>query len=165
MSDLQLGCGLLQGGEAAGDLFGGLAGGGGRGGVGSGGFEVLIFSEGLAVGGASERGSGVAVLFGEGEHGGGAGGQGFADVGIDGFEVGGEEEEGVVESAGGDGEEEAVGDVRSDLADKGEALFGAAVFEAQNEWFHAGDEVLTFHVFEAAEDAVPFAGCKQGKIH
>jgi hypothetical protein len=42
MSDLQLGCGLLQGGQAAGDPFGGLAGGGGGGGVGRSCFEVLI---------------------------------------------------------------------------------------------------------------------------
>lgn len=165
MSDLQLGCGLLQGGQAAGDPFGGLAGGGGGGRVGGGGLEVLIAGEGLAVGGAGENGAGGAVLFGEGENGGGASGEGFADVGVDGFEVTGEGEEGGVEIARGDGEEEAVGDVGTDLTDEGEALFGAVVFEAQDERLHAGDQVLAFEIFEAAEDAVAFAGCKQGKIH
>ena len=105
------------------------------------------------------------MLLGEREDGGGSGGERLPDVGIDRFKVTGEGEESRIEVARGGGEEEAVGDVGTDLTDEGEALFGAVVFEAQDERLHAGDQVLAFEIFEAAEDAVAFAGCKQGKIN
>jgi hypothetical protein len=160
MRHLQLNCSSIEAGEAPGNVVGGLPGRGGRGRVGRGGFEVLIPGQCLPIGRAGEFGAADAVFFRKGEDGGGAGGEGFADVGIDRFKVIGQVDERRIQSAIGDGEEKTVGNVRADLANEGQTLFGSVVFEAQHQWLHAGDQVFAFRVFESAEHPIALAGCK-----
>ena len=105
------------------------------------------------------------MLFRQRGDGSGARQQRVPDVGVNRLKVNGQTSEGRVEFGRRHREEKSMSDVDAGLAYEGEAFVVAVVFQAQDERFHPGNEMLAVVILEASKDAVTFARLQKRKIH